>query len=356
MRKRGTRTILFWSLVSGIGVIISFLHIVLMAIGGTYTLGDLALFGGLVFQARRSLYVLLSNATNLHSTGLATQPIFQLFALQPTLQAENTRNFDTQSDSISPDGIVISALSFTYPGSSKPVLKNISFTIQPGETVAIVGENGAGKTTLVKLLCRLYDPQSGSIFWNGTDIRTITPETHYDRLAVLMQDYARYPATIRENIGLGLLAKVDDDAEILQAAHQAGLASFLQTLPEALETPLTKVLDQGTEPSGGQWQRVGLARALLRHSQAQLLILDEPTAAIDPKTEGEIYTMLHEMARDKMTIFISHRLSLTRSADRIIVLEQGEIVEEGTHEVLMASQGLYHTMFRRQAARYWSTE
>ena len=233
------------------------------------------------------------------------------------------------------------------------MLKGISLAIRPGETVAIVGKNGAGKSTLVKLLCRLYDPQEGSILWSGADIRSIDLETLRRNIAVVMQDFAQFPTTARENIGFGRLEGLHDDAAIASAAQSSGLTSLLESLPDSLETPLTKQLENGTELSRGQWQRIALARALFRRPQASLLILDEPTAAFDPDIEYEFYRLFREMARGRTAIFISHRLALARTADRIVVLDEGEIAEIGAHEELMQTGGLYSRMFKLQASGYY---
>ena len=352
VRRKGTGVILLWSVLSGLGVGAPFIYIVWATINGIYTLGDLALYAGIVFQARRSLYVLIGNMADLHDAGLGTMPILQLLDLQASIQDISTPETNIGVGS----GIAINDLSFSYPNSKRQALKDIHLTIKPGETVAIVGKNGAGKTTLMKLICRLYDPQKGSINWDGKDIRSIELETLRRNIAVVMQDYARFPTTARENIGFGLLAKLDDDSAIMGAAEKSGMRSAFESLPDSLETPLTKQLENGIELSGGQWQRVALARVLIRHSQAKLLILDEPTAALDPTIEHEIYNLFREMARNKMAVFISHRLPLARTADKIIVIDEGEVVETGPHDELMATNGLYSQMFTLQASGYLREE
>ena len=349
IRKKGTRVILLWSLVGGMGVGAPFIYIVWAVSNGIYTLGDLALYAGIVFQVRRSLYIIIGNIADSHDVALGTAPLLQFLGLRASLQNSAVPETDVGKDA----DIEIRRLSFSYPESGRPVLKEISLAIRLGETVAIVGKNGAGKSTLVKLLCRLYDPQEGSILWNGTDIRSIDLETLRRNIAVVMQDFAQFPTTARENIGFGRLERLHDDAAIASAAQSSGLTSFLESLPDTLETPLTKQLENGTELSRGQWQRIALARALLRRPQASLLILDEPTAAFDPDIEYEFYRLFREMARGKTTIFISHRLALARTADRIAVLEEGEIAEIGAHEELMQKGGLYSRMFKLQASGYY---
>jgi len=352
VRKKGTGVILLWSVLGGLGVGAPFIYIVWATINGIYTLGDLALYAGVVLQVRRSLYVLIGNMAELHNAALGTMPIFQLLNLQASIQNIPTPETEIGADS----GISINDLSFSYPDSKRQVLKNINLTIKPGETVAIVGKNGAGKTSLMKLICRLYDPQEGSIDWDGKDIRSIELETLRSNIAVVMQDYARFPTTARENIGFGLLAKLNDGPAIMDAAEKSGMGPAFESLPDSLETPLTKQLENGIELSGGQWQRVALARALIRLSQARLLILDEPTAALDPTIEHEIYNIFREMARNKMAVFISHRLPLARTADKIVVIDEGEVVERGPHDELMAANGLYSQMFTLQASGYLPEE
>jgi len=243
-------------------------------------------------------------------------------------------------------------VSFVYPGSHHATLQHIHLTIQPGEMVALVGENGAGKTTLAKLLCRLYDPSAGKILWNGQDFRTLSLDDLRSRIAVVMQDYARFPATLRENVGWGSVPDLHEDGLLKTALHEAGIANLLQDLDEGLETPLGKELEHGTDLSGGQWQRVAIARSLMRLTDAELLVFDEPTAALDPKNEQEIYDIFRSIAQGRMAVVVSHRLALAKMCDRIIVLEHGQIIESGTHDQLMEQQGQYHLMFSRQASSY----
>ncbi|QHG14902.1 ABC transporter ATP-binding protein [Nostoc sp. ATCC 53789] len=359
IRKKGMVLVITWSMVNGLGTALPYIYVVIGALRGIYTLGDLALYAGLILQVRQSLFLLINNGSNLYDVVLGTRPILQLLELKPKLRLSLASREDTAAKlSLTPrviaqhQGIQIKNLSFSYPGSDSKILDNINLTIQPHQTIALVGENGAGKTTLAKLLCRLYDPGSGEILWNGQDLREIDLVQLYSRLAVVMQDYARFPATVCENVGFGYLSALQDVNAIKEALRAAGIAKVVDNLPQGLETLLGKQLADGVDLSGGQWQRIAIARALMRLSSAELLILDEPTSALDPKTEHEIYQLLRTIAANKMAVFISHRLALSKLADQIIVLENGKIIETGSHEELIVRGGQYHLMFSRQASSY----
>ncbi|MBV8887941.1 MAG: ABC transporter ATP-binding protein, partial [Chroococcidiopsidaceae cyanobacterium CP_BM_RX_35] len=348
VRKQGTLAVLILSLLSGLGSALPYVYVVIGVLRGSYTLGDLALYAGLILQVRRSLSILIGNSASLYDIALGASPIFQLLELKPQLRLR----LPAWGDRISKTGIQIKDLSFSYPGGDRQILENINLTIRPNEMVAFVGENGAGKTTLAKLLCRLYDPTSGAIEWNGQDLRSLDLNTLRDRIAVVMQDYARFPTTVRENVAFGSLSKLPDDNAIMAAISEAGIASIVEHLSQGLDTPLGKQLEGGVDLSGGQWQRIAIARALMRLSQAELLVFDEPTAALDPKTEHEIYNIFRTIATGRMAVVVSHRLALAKIANRIVVLENGKILETGTHDELMVLQGRYYSMFSRQASSY----
>jgi ATP-binding cassette subfamily B protein len=360
VRRKGALLVMTWSMFSGFGVAFPYVYVVMGALRGIYTLGDLALYAGLILQVRHSLYLLINNASDLYEIVLGIRPIFQLLELTPKLplylphqRKSNEQKSPLKKSAIAKQaGIEIENLSFSYPGSNRKILENINLTIQPNETIALVGENGAGKTTLAKLLCRLYDPESGKILWNGRDLREIELDELYSRIAVLMQDYARFPATVRENVGFGYLPSLQNDRAIKDALIAAGIIKTVENFPQGLEMPLGRQLEGGVDLSEGQWQRIAIARALMRLSPAELLIFDEPTGALDPKTEHEIYQLFGKIATDKIAVVISHRLALAKLADRIIVLENGKIIETGTHQELMAIGRQYHLMFTRQASSY----
>ncbi|WP_416668581.1 ABC transporter ATP-binding protein [Egbenema bharatensis] len=352
VRRDGALTVMLWALIGGFGAALPYIYVVIGVLAGTFTLGDLALFTGIILQVRRSLYILIGNTGDIYDVALATGPIFQLLDLQPHLVTGQEAILPTDQIRPSQRGIQFQDVSFVYPGSDRTILEHINLTIQPGEMVALVGENGAGKTTLAKLLCRLYDPSQGSVYWNEQDYRTLNLDDLRSRIAVVMQDYAHFPATLRENVGWGFLPKLTEDEAVQTVLQEAGLGYLSTELAHGLETPLGKQLEGGIDLSGGQWQRVAIARSLIRLSQAELLVFDEPTAALDPKNEHEIYQIFRTIAKGRMTVVVSHRLALAKMADRIIVLEHGKIVEAGSHEALMEQAGVYHTMFTRQMSSY----
>jgi ATP-binding cassette subfamily B protein len=242
---------------------------------------------------------------------------------------------------------------FGYPGRRQPVLDDLRLEIPAGRCTAIVGVNGAGKTTLVKLLTRLYEPEAGAVTVDGTDIREFTVERWRSGLAVIFQDFNRYETSAADNIGFGAAGSSRDREAIRAAAADAGILDALDELPAGLDTPLARHLDGGAELSGGQWQRLALARALfrLRHG-AGILVLDEPTASLDVRAEARFFDEFVRLTRGSTTILISHRFSTVRHADRIVVLDQGRVVEQGSHEELLAHDGRYARMFRLQADRF----
>ncbi|HCL71908.1 MAG TPA: ABC transporter permease [Gammaproteobacteria bacterium] len=249
------------------------------------------------------------------------------------------------------DGIRIENVSFFYPGSNIPALNKVNLHIRPGESLAIVGENGSGKTTLIKLLTRLYQPSEGTIYLEGLDLKEWDIDTLRKKIGVIFQDFARYQLLVGENIGIGDVDELEQDELIEEAAEKGMADEFVKGLPQGYKTQLGTWFKDGKELSGGQWQKIALSRAFMR-SKADILILDEPTAAIDARAEAEIFSHFRDLTANKICIIISHRFSTVRMADHIIVLEKAEILEEGSHEELLASDGQYATLFNLQAQGY----
>lgn len=242
-------------------------------------------------------------------------------------------------------------VSFRYPGTSRNAIRNISFKVDPGDTVVLVGLNGAGKTTLLKLLMRLYDPTEGVIFLDGHDIKEYDVEQLYGMFGAIFQDFGKYAFTVTENISFGQIEKPVREEEIHAAARASSADEFIRALPKEYDTPLMRYFEpEGIEPSIGQWQKISIARAF--YSDSDVLILDEPTASLDAIAEQEIYNEFDRLREDKTTFFVSHRLSSATVATKILVLSAGELVESSTHQELMAAGGIYYTMFSTQANRY----
>jgi ATP-binding cassette, subfamily B, bacterial len=246
--------------------------------------------------------------------------------------------------------ITVDGVRFGYPGSQRPALAGVDLEIRAGEVVALVGENGSGKTTLAKLLAGLYRPDAGAVRWDGIDLAGVDPDQLHRRVAVIFQDFVRYHLPARDNIGLGRAEASGDLAAIREAARFAGVDEVLSGLPAGYDTMLGPEFEGGTDLSVGQWQRVALARAFFR--DAPFVILDEPTAALDPRAEHELFARIRELLAGRTVLLISHRFSSVREADRIYVLHEGEVVEHGSHEQLMAAAGSYAELFTLQAAAY----
>jgi len=248
-------------------------------------------------------------------------------------------------------GLRFEDVGFHYPGKERWALRHIDLTIAPGDSIALVGENGAGKTTFVKLLAGLYQPSEGRIVLDGRDLSTWDPDQLRLRFGVLFQDFNKYQLKLRENIGLGSVTHLADEARIERAVERGGASELLQTLPGGLDAALGHWFEKGSELSGGQWQKVALARAFMRE-EADMLVLDEPTAALDAASEHAVFERFRELAKGRTTIVISHRFPTVRMAKNIIVLEHGEIVEHGSHEQLLEKDGKYAHMFKLQAQGY----
>jgi ATP-binding cassette subfamily B protein len=249
-----------------------------------------------------------------------------------------------------PSVLSVEELGYRYPGSTEDAVRTVSFELRRGQIMAIVGANGSGKSTLAKLLCGLLPPTRGSIQWDAVDLSSCDPDLVRGQIAPVFQDYTRYMLAIRQAIALGDVQRLDDTAGILRAAHHAGLDDLIASQPEGVEARLGKMFTEGTDLSGGQWQRLAIARALFR--DAPVVILDEPSASLDPRGEAELFDLLQSLGEDRIMVYVSHRFATVRSADVVMVMDQGEVVEFGSHDELMEAHGLYHDLFELQAARY----
>ncbi len=317
------------------------------ALAGAVTVGDMVMYFGAFQRAQDFFRDLLTGLAGLYEQNLFLTDFKRFLELEPrVVDSPNPRPYPRPLRS----GIEFDHVSFRYPGTETEVLTDVSFTIRPGEHVALVGENGCGKTTLVKLLCRLYDPTSGTIRIDGIDLRDLRLAELRAELAVVFQDYARYRLTARDNIWLGNVSLPPDSPRIAEAARRTGADAIIRSLPLGYDTILSRQFEQGADLSVGQWQKLALTRAFLRDSE--LLVLDEPTAALDPKAEAEVFDQFHELAEGRTTVVISHRLSTVRHSDRILVLVGGHIAEIGAHEELVERDGVYARLFETQARAY----
>lgn len=314
---------------------------------GLLTVGDLVMYFQAVQRASGYLEGLGWSLSSLYESNLFLTTLGEFLGIQSRLpESAHPKRFPQPIA----QGVTFDHVSFQYSHEERVAIRDFTFTIRPGEHVAFVGANGAGKTTLVKLLCRLYDPSEGRITIDGADLRDYPIADVRGAVSGIFQDFVKFQLSARDNIALGVRSPHVDLPRVTQAAKQAGVHEAIERLPKGYESLLGKLFDGGHELSIGEWQKVALARAVLRDSQ--ILILDEPTSAMDAKAEAELFERFHELARGRMAILISHRLSTVKMADRIYVVDRGQIVEQGTHDHLMQQQGLYATLFLTQAQHY----
>ncbi len=335
------------SIIGTLGYYSAYVYVIWRTVTGALTLGTLTLLAGAILQASSNIQQIFSTLSGVADQALFLTDLLAFFQMQPTIRSKSNalpaprpimRGFEFRN------------VSFAYPGSSRLILRNLNFTLSPGERVALIGENGEGKTTIVKLITRLYDPTAGEVLLDGIDLREYDLDDLYREIGVIFQDFMRYEMTARENIATGRIEALESKPEIEAAAHKSLADAVIAKLPLHYEQQLGRRFETGVDLSGGEWQKLALARAYLR--DAQLLILDEPTAALDARSEFEVFERFAELTEGKMALFISHRFSTVRMADRIVVLAGGQIVEEGSHEQLVALGGRYAEMFEMQAASY----
>jgi ATP-binding cassette subfamily B protein len=314
---------------------------------GTLSIGTLTFLAGAIAGASSGIQALFQTFSSIADQALFLGDLLEFFKVRPSILSKPGARQVPQPIGT---GIEFRNVSFEYSGNPRRVLNNVSFTLRRGERVALVGANGEGKTTIVKLLARLYDPTEGQILLDGVDLREYDVDDLWKQIGVIFQDFVKYEMTASDNIAVGRLDVRGDTEKIQTAASHSGAQSVIERLPAQYAQILGSRFDGAVDLSGGEWQRMALARAYLR--DAQLLILDEPTAALDAPSENEVFEKFAELTAGKMSLLISHRFSTVRTVDRILVIGNGAIEEQGTHEDLMKEEGRYAEMFDLQAAHY----
>lgn len=335
------------SLLTTVGYYGAYAYVILETVRGAMTVATLVFLTGAIAGASANLQMIFSTFSSIADQSLFLTDLLQFFAVRPTVfskpNAVKTPQPITQ-------GIEFRDVTFSYPGSERPILRNLNLFLKPDERIALIGENGEGKTTIVKLLTRLYDPTAGQILLDGVDLRDYDLDDYASNIAVIFQDFMRYDMTAWENIAVGQIGARENLEQVELAAKKSLAEGVIKKLPLGYDQMLGRRFETGVDLSGGEWQKVALARAYLRN--AQILVLDEPTAALDARSEHEVFERFAELTKGKMALLISHRFSTVKMADRIIVLEKGVIAEQGRHEQLMAHGGRYAEMFELQASSY----
>ncbi|HEY7462330.1 MAG TPA: ABC transporter ATP-binding protein [Gemmatimonadota bacterium] len=320
--------------------------IVFETVKGQITLGEMTMYLLVFRQGQAAVSASLSSVGGMYEDNLYLSTLYEF------LEQEIPSPSGTATSGPDPaDGLRFENVTFTYPGAQHPAVQDVSLHVAPGRKLALVGENGSGKTTLIKLLTRLYEPDSGRILLDGRDLREWSLEALHARIGVIFQDFVRYQFTLGENIGAGDVAHFEDEGRWDEAAEKGMAKPFVEELPAGYHTQLGRWFNEGRELSIGQWQKVALSRAFMREG-ADILVLDEPTAAMDAEAEARIFDRFREMTGDQIAILISHRFSTVRMADDIAVLQDGRVVEHGSHEELMELDGVYERLFSLQAAGY----
>jgi ATP-binding cassette subfamily B protein len=323
--------------------------IALATIQGRLSLGDMTLYIVAFRQGQQAFQAILTAIGGTYEGVLYMSNLFEFLALPE--RARPTAGAPVGAPAPSEEGIRFEGVGFRYPESEKWALRGIDVFIPRGQSLALVGQNGAGKTTFVKLLTRLYEPTEGTVRLDGRDLREWDEDELHRRIGVIFQDFNRYQLTLRENVGLGSVGHMEEPARVARAVDRGGAEDVVSAVPQGLETQLGRWFEGGVELSGGQWQKVALARAFMRE-EADILVLDEPTAALDAEAEHAIFQRFRTLAEGRTTILVSHRFPTVRMADRILVLEKGQMIEHGTHTDLLAARGRYAQLFTLQAQGY----
>ena len=335
------------SILGSIGYYTAYVVIIFRTVNGELSLGDLIFLSGSFLRLRSLMESILIRFSSIADSALYLKDLFDFLEMVPKISSKkNALPFPKTIR----EGFTFKQVSFRYPQTEKWILRDISFTLHPGEKLALVGENGAGKTTLIKLLTRLYDPDEGRILLEGHDLSDYDLDGLRDAAGVIFQDYVKYHLTASENIAVGRIDDRNNEARIVEAAQRSLADTVIEKLPDGYQQMIGRWFKQGTNLSGGEWQKIAIARAYMR--DAQLLILDEPTAALDARAEHEVFRRFVELTYDKCAVLISHRFSTVRMADRIVVFHEGKLLEHGTHEELLAAKGQYSELFQLQAAGY----
>jgi len=344
--RRRTVIELISNLFKASALLITLLFIARQTINGKLSLGQMAMF--LLAFRQGMMYVkdLFGAMAGLYEDGLFIGDTFEFLNLKESVTAVEP----VVTPSPLKKKIVVENLSFTYPGNNFTTISNVSFEIKKGEIIALVGPNGAGKSTLVRLLCRLYDPDSGNVKYDGNDIRNIDPQEYRKLFSVVFQDFMLYNLSAGDNIRMGNIDEINPESGIKSSAESTGVHELINNLPNGYDTVIGNLFDDSRELSWGEWQKIALARALFR--DAPVLILDEPSSALDADTEYDIFSRFREIVKGRTSILISHRFTNVSLADRIIVLDKGSIAETGTHDELMKRGGIYFTMFSKQSSRF----
>src|ERR1035438_10057660 len=344
-RKVTTGSVL--SAIGTAGYYTAYVFAVWQTVIGVFSFGTLTLLANAIREASSNLQQTFSTLSTIADQALFLTDLIAFFEMRPTIESKPNA---LPAPRPIQRGFEFRNVSFRYPGSSRLVVNGLNFQLRPGERVALIGENGEGKTTIVKLLTRLYDPLEGQVLLDGVDLREYSLEDLYREIGVIFQDFMRYEMTARENIAVGRIELIDNLPLLQQSAQKSMADEVVGKLSSGYEQMLGRRFDGGVDLSGGEWQKVALARAYLR--DAQVLILDEPTSALDARSEYEVFQRFAELTAGKIALFISHRFSTVRMADRIVVLENGRVAEEGDHDALTQLGGRYAEMFELQAASY----